>query len=58
MRRLLLLVGEGGGVSWFYYCVSNLYDPLGTAVGFWWTAMRWTDVEGRKAWRGGNLEGD
>jgi len=43
-----------------------LYNPLGTAVGFWWTELRWTDVEGRKEGRkegvGGlgerNLEGD
>jgi hypothetical protein len=32
----------------FYYCVSNLYDPLGTVVGFWWTDLRWTLKEGRK----------
>ncbi len=50
----------------FYHCVSNLYNPLGTAVGFWWTELTWTDVEGRKEGRKEgvrglgerNLEGD
>lgn len=55
------MVGGGGGaLVVFYYCVRNLYDPLGTAVGFWWTELRWTDVEGRKegrkAWGGGGRE--
>jgi hypothetical protein len=54
----VVVVGLGrGGVCCVYYCVSNLYDPLGTGVGFWWTDLRWTDVEGRKEGVAGGKSG-